>query len=125
MIRRHFLQSLSCGFGGLAFSALAGQNSSSWHRPVPRLPARAKRVIFVFMQGGPSHVDTFDYKPLLFDKDGEMVIEPLGVDSLNERKNSAVDRYVVRVDIIVDRSSAGHKLMRQIDERAGEQLKLW
>lgn len=73
MIRRHFLQSLSCGFGGLAFSALAGQNSSSWHRPVPRLPARAKRVIFVFMQGGPSHVDTFDYKPLLFDKDGEMV----------------------------------------------------
>lgn len=61
----------------------------------------------------------------LFDKDGEMVIEPLGVDSLNERKNSAVDRYIVRVDIIVDRSTAGHKLMRQIDERAGEQLKLW
>ena len=34
-------------------------------------PARAKRVIFVFMQGGPSHVDTFDYKPLLEKHDGE------------------------------------------------------
>ncbi|HTE17548.1 MAG TPA: DUF1501 domain-containing protein [Armatimonadota bacterium] len=31
----------------------------------PALPARAKRVIFLFMKGGPSHVDTFDYKPLL------------------------------------------------------------
>ena len=34
-------------------------------------PPRAKRVIFVFMQGGPSHVDTFDYKPLLEEHDGE------------------------------------------------------
>ncbi len=32
---------------------------------------RARRVIFLFMQGGPSQVDTFDYKPLLFDRDGE------------------------------------------------------
>jgi hypothetical protein len=40
---------------------------------VPPLPARAKRVIFLFMQGGPSHVDTFDYKPLLADRDGQML----------------------------------------------------
>jgi len=73
MIRRHFLQSLSCGFGGLAFSALAGQNPNGPNGRISLLPARAKRVIFVFMQGGPSHVDTFDYKPLLFDRDGEMV----------------------------------------------------
>lgn len=39
-------------------------------KPV-HFPARAKRVIFVFMQGGPSHVDTFDYKPLLEKHDGE------------------------------------------------------
>ena len=73
MNRRHLLQTLSCGFGGLAMSALAGQNTSVNGGRLPLLPARAKRVIFVFMQGGPSHVDTFDYKPLLFDRDGEMV----------------------------------------------------
>ncbi len=73
MIRRHFLQSVSCGFGGLAFSALAGQGPNVPGARIPLLPARAKRVIFVFMQGGPSQVDTFDYKPLLFDRDGEMV----------------------------------------------------
>ncbi|HSH94177.1 MAG TPA: DUF1501 domain-containing protein, partial [Roseimicrobium sp.] len=38
----------------------------------PHLKARAKRVIFVYMQGGPSHVDTFDYKPTLFERDGEI-----------------------------------------------------
>ena len=35
----------------------------------PLIPQRAKRVIFIFMAGGPSHVDTFDYKPELFAKD--------------------------------------------------------
>jgi len=74
MNRRHFLQTTSCGFGGLAFSALADGLAGNPLGPrLPILPARAKRVIFVFMQGGPSHVDTFDYKPLLFDRDGEKV----------------------------------------------------
>ena len=36
-------------------------------------PQRAKRVIFIFMAGGPSHVDTFDYKPELFAKDGKQI----------------------------------------------------
>lgn len=72
--RRHFLQTTSCGFGGLALSALAEDVAGNPLGPrIPPLPARAKRVIFVFMQGGPSHVDTFDHKPLLFKRDGEMV----------------------------------------------------
>lgn len=57
--RRSLLQSTACGFGGLAFSALASQ-------AVPVTAPRAKRVIFVFLQGGPSQVDTYDYKPELF-----------------------------------------------------------
>jgi hypothetical protein len=73
MNRRHALQSLSCGFGGLAFAGLAGKLSAS---PLgarsPVLPARAKRIIFLFMQGGPSQVDTFDHKPELIRRDGEM-----------------------------------------------------
>jgi len=58
--RRHLLQSASCGFGYLAFSALARANLAE--RPAPRF-ARAKRVIFLCMSGGPAHLDTFDYKP--------------------------------------------------------------
>jgi len=41
--------------------------------PLPLFAPRAKRVIFVFMQGGPSHVDTFDYKPELAARDGQSI----------------------------------------------------
>lgn len=58
--RRHLLQSASCGFGYLAFSGLAQAAISD--RPAP-IRARAKRVIFLFMSGGPAQLDTFDYKP--------------------------------------------------------------
>jgi hypothetical protein len=71
--RRHILQSVSAGFGYLAFagisnSASANDQAASTNPLVPKAPhfnARAKRVIFLCMQGGPSHVDTFDYKPAL------------------------------------------------------------
>jgi hypothetical protein len=73
MNRRHALQTLSCGFGGLAFAALAkGASPSPLDARAPVLPARAKRVIFLFMQGGPSHVDTFDHKPELIRREGQM-----------------------------------------------------
>jgi len=58
--RRRLLQAASCGFGHLAFSGLAQENL--FDRPTV-LPARAKRVIFLFMGGGPAQLDTFDYKP--------------------------------------------------------------
>jgi hypothetical protein len=71
--RRAMLQSAACGFGYLAFagmsSARAGEAGAS--RPRPHLVPRAKRVIFLFMHGGPSHVDTFDYKPQLQKDDGK------------------------------------------------------
>src|SRR6516162_10610511 len=76
--RRQALQSTACGFGYLALAGLA-QAAESPTAPVdplaprqPPLPARAKRVIFIFMQGGPSHVDTFDPKPRLDKDDGKM-----------------------------------------------------
>lgn len=73
MDRRHVLQTLSCGFGGLAFSALANATpTGKLSARIPGKPARAKRVIFLFMQGGPSHVDTFDFKPELSRREGEM-----------------------------------------------------
>ncbi len=77
MSRRELLQRGSAGFAGLALAAMLaeeGRAASSIStaaagnplapRP-PHYPAKAKRVIFLFMHGGPSQVDTFDYKPLL------------------------------------------------------------
>ncbi len=69
--RRDLLKGLSCGFGYAALAGLAseaaaesGRNNALAPR-TPHFPARAKRVIFLCMRGGPSHVDTFDYKPQL------------------------------------------------------------
>lgn len=72
--RRQILQHASCGFGWLAFSGLLGQSLSAQaavpcENPLapkqPHFPAKAKHVIFLCMRGGPSHLDTFDYKPKL------------------------------------------------------------
>ena len=70
--RREFLQRAGCGFGAVALSALtqtpllgAGAPLNPVAAKIPHHRARAKSVIFLFMEGGPSHLDTFDYKPLL------------------------------------------------------------
>ncbi len=70
MTRRLALRQCAVGFGGLAFLDLLARTGQAAAlsplaaRPA-HFPARAKRVIFLFMHGGPSHVDTFDYKPAL------------------------------------------------------------
>ena len=74
--RREMLQQLSCGFGALAFTALTAHKAAAAEtNPLAPKPthfaARAKRVIFLCMRGGPSHVDTFDYKPRLVADDGK------------------------------------------------------
>lgn len=70
--RRSLLQSTACGFGALALSAVAGRAASAAaERLGPHHLPRAKRVIFLFMAGGVSQVDSFDHKPLLDEKDGE------------------------------------------------------
>jgi hypothetical protein len=71
--RRKFLQDSACGFGALAFSGLAAAAPSDpLSAKLPHFAAKAKRVIFLFMQGGVSHVDSFDYKPRLQKDDGKM-----------------------------------------------------
>jgi hypothetical protein len=75
--RRAALSQLACGFGAMAFAGMAGRTQAAGIDPLaPRagiVPARAKRIIFLFMQGGVSHVDSFDYKPLLTKHAGEMM----------------------------------------------------
>ena len=78
--RRHALKSLASGFGYLAFASLAheaaakdGRGGTTGDTPspiAPHFPARAKRAIFLCMNGGPSHVDLFDYKPALNKQSG-------------------------------------------------------
>jgi hypothetical protein len=78
--RRQMLQRAGAGFGSLALADMfARQSVCSGAAPsgaspivgVGHFPARAKRIIFLFMHGGPSQIDTFDYKPELVARNGE------------------------------------------------------
>ncbi len=71
--RRHFLQTSACGFGSLALSALAHGAANPLAVRQTHHAAKAKRVIFLFMAGGVSHVDSFDYKPRLLKDDGKLM----------------------------------------------------
>lgn len=75
--RREALAHAACGFGSIALAGLLGDRAGGAVNPLAARPGhfapRAKRVIFLFMQGGPSQVDTFDYKPLLAEQDGKQL----------------------------------------------------
>src|SRR5688500_11678965 len=85
MNRRRMLKMAGCGFGYLALTSLLSElgtvvaaQSPLAPKPAP-LTARAKRIIFMFMHGGPSHVDTFDYRPLLARDAGKPLPRSLAV----------------------------------------------
>jgi hypothetical protein len=84
--RREFLWETGCGFGATALTGLLSADqffgttahaATAAVNPLaarsPTAPARAKSVIFLFMYGGPSHIDTFDYKPSMIGLDGQTV----------------------------------------------------
>jgi hypothetical protein len=70
--RRDFLQKASLGFGSLALAGLYGAPMTPHHAPP------AKNVIFLFMEGGVSQVDSFDYKPMLSKYHGEDPHQAIG-----------------------------------------------
>src|SRR6185503_9709464 len=84
--RRQALKSLASGFGYLAFASLAqaaaAKDSGGLAARAPHFAPRAKRVIFLCMNGGPSHVDLFDYKPELNKRDG-------GTTSIGKERGAA------------------------------------
>ncbi|HWE02190.1 MAG TPA: DUF1501 domain-containing protein [Tepidisphaeraceae bacterium] len=87
--RREFLWQAGAGFTGLALAGLLdgdgffGDKAFAAHKPAARLDPqtprfaqlapKAKSVIFLFMYGGPSQVDTFEYKPKLYELDGQTI----------------------------------------------------
>lgn len=84
--RRSFLQQAGGGFGMLALASLLGDEKALGFEPAANpfaakgthFPAKAKRVIFLFMSGGPSHVDLFDPKPDLIKLAGQPIPESFG-----------------------------------------------
>ena len=76
--RRSFLGSGGMGIGSVALNTLLAQDASSKDTGIaglPDLPVKAKRVIFLCMAGGPSHLETFDYKPKLDELHGKPMPE--------------------------------------------------
>src|SRR6516164_7568405 len=81
--RREFLWETGVGFGAVGLASMLAADDAAATQPAahvnplaPRRPhfaAKAKSVIFLFMYGGPSHIDTFDYKPQLYPLDGRTV----------------------------------------------------
>ncbi|MCH7226726.1 DUF1501 domain-containing protein [Haloferula sp. A504] len=81
--RREFIHQLGGGFTSLALAGMLSRDRAfadelaGFENPLaprePQLPAKAKAVIFLFMYGGPSHIDTFDYKPKLYPLDGKTI----------------------------------------------------
>ena len=76
LLRRAFLSRAAHGFGGIALAGLLGPTLSADERwrgiiTTPQTPVKAKRIIHLCMAGGPSHLETFDFKPVLKDLNGK------------------------------------------------------
>ncbi len=98
--RRDFLYGLGASLGSVAFSALLAQSASARaaekaHPLAPKpghLPAKAKNCIFLMMEGGPSHIDTFDPKPML----AKLHLEEFTREGKQKSAMESGKRYYVR-----------------------------
>ena len=108
--RRQALKRAACGFGYLAFAGLLGRyaSASELAQKTPHFNPRAKRVVFIFMQGGPSHVDTFDYKPAIQAEDGKMVNFDDARTIANTRKSSTPQRVMKSPWQFAQHGQSGH-----------------
>jgi Protein of unknown function (DUF1501) len=76
--RREFFGRSANGLGGIALGSLLARDGNATEKAngrveLPHFPPRAKRVIYLFQNGGPTHVDLFDYKPQLIKRHGQSV----------------------------------------------------
>src|SRR4051794_19063409 len=82
--RRHFFRNCAVGVGSIALASLLAESArgateqSTAGKPLassraPHFPARAKNVIYLFMAGGPSQLELFDYKPKLIELNGKPI----------------------------------------------------
>lgn len=98
--RRTFLADLGMGFAGLALGAMLHRDgygsAANWqpHTGEPHFPPKAKSVIWLFMNGGMSHVESFDPKPMLTKYGGKTIAETPFADTQDPKK-LAIERLVV------------------------------
>jgi hypothetical protein len=98
--RRRFLMNSGLGFGGLALAAMLHRDGigsdGAWTAPTgePHLPAKAKSVIWLFMNGGVSHMESFDPKPMLTKYAGKTIAETPFAE-VQDPKKLAIERLVV------------------------------
>lgn len=71
--RRHFFQRSSVGIGGIALASLLNQQQMTIGAEFPNHTPKAKRVIYLYMSGGPSQFETFDDKPMLRELNGKAI----------------------------------------------------
>ena len=93
--RREMLARCANGFGAVAMSALLAQESSAARRDLnpfaarqPHFPGKAKQVIFLYMDGGPSQIDTFDFKPRLIKDNGKPFAAKMEPTQFNDNGNT-------------------------------------
>src|SRR5262245_51891703 len=75
--RRHFFKQSGLGIGALALSSLLGEDATAQMIKAPHYAPKAKKIIFLFMAGGPSQIDLFDPKPKLNQYDNQPIPEEL------------------------------------------------
>ena len=80
--RRAWLRGSACGFGALALHDLVHAAQGPLALRAPRFPARAKRIIFLFMSGGPSQPDLFDPKDYIRRMHGSTISAPVNKNEL-------------------------------------------
>jgi Protein of unknown function (DUF1501) len=104
--RRHFFHDCAIGLGSLALSSLLGDSNANafettFTNPLapkkPHYPAKAKNIIYLFMAGGPSQVDLFDYKPKLQELSGK----PIPDSYLKNKRFAFMDSFTKQVPLLL------------------------
>ena len=130
--RRDFLRQSAFGFGASALGFLAAQDAVAATNPLaqkpPHFPGKAKRVIFLFMTGGPSHIETFDPKPALAKFNGQPIPESFKTEGLALQFMKASDgKLMASPFLFAKHGQSGleiSSLFAQLATHADEMMKL-
>lgn len=94
--RREFLRTTSLGFGSIALAGLMAEQSAAANplaAKTPHFPAKAKRVIMLFMEGGPSQMDTIDYKPELLARHEQAIPDAAIPAAIRQGKGEELESF--------------------------------